>query len=201
MKTFKIGENTFEIAETVIKDMKASENMGLLKCIQCGICTSVCPAARQTDYDPRELVKRVLDNDETLINDDILWDCFYCYTCHSMCPVNNSPCEINQILKQKAIDNGKGKPKIAPFTEYADSYLQIGLGTIPDYFLEDLIEDYGKEWYILKNKVENIRKELELDTMELPEKDVEDINNILQKTGFKKRLERIKRCNNEEHTR
>ena len=194
MKTLKIDENIFELAEIVINDLKASENIGILKCIQCGMCTSVCPAARQTDYEPRELVKRVLDKDEDLIEDDILWDCFYCYSCHSVCPVGNSACEINQILRQKAIDNGNGKPKVAPFTAYGDSFLEFGVGTIPNDFFDDLIKDYGKDWLELKLNLEDIRDDLGLESMFLPEKDVEDINKILEKTGFKKRLERIRRC-------
>ncbi|MGF7117759.1 ferredoxin:CoB-CoM heterodisulfide reductase subunit HdrC [Methanobacterium oryzae] len=201
MNTLKIGENTFELAESIKKDLKASKNLEILKCIQCGMCTSVCPAARHTDYDPREIVKRALDNDKNLIKDDIIWDCFYCYTCHSVCPVNNSPCEVNQILKQKSIENGVGKPKVAPFSEYAESYLECGLGTIPSCFFDDLIKDYGKEWLELKDKLEDIREELGLGSMPLPEKDVNDINKILEKTGFTKRLERIRRCMNEKNTR
>ena len=56
MKTIKIGKNTFELADSIINDLKASENLGLLKCILCGKCTSVCPAASHTEYDPRVIV-------------------------------------------------------------------------------------------------------------------------------------------------
>lgn len=201
MNTLKIGENTFELAESIKKDLKASDNLGILKCIQCGMCTSVCPAARHTDYDPREIVKRVLDNDESLIKDDIIWNCFYCYTCHSVCPVTNSPCEVNQILRQKAINNGEGKHKVAPFSAYGDSFLEFGLGAIPNDFFDELIKDYGKEWLDLKVNLEDIREELGLGSLLLPDKDVDDINKILEKTGFTKRLERIRRCKDEENTR
>ena len=201
MNTLKIDENSFELAEDIIKDLKASKDLGILKCIQCGMCTSVCPAARHTDYDPREIVKRVLDKDETLILDDILWNCFYCYTCHSVCPVNNSVCEITQILRQKAIDNGKGKPKVAPFSAYGESFIEFGLGSIPSNFFDDLIKDFGKEWLELKIDLEDIREDLNLGSMFLPEKDVEDINKILEKTGFKNRLNKLRRCRDEENTR
>ncbi len=201
MNTLKIDENSFELAEDIIKDLKASKDLGILKCIQCGMCTSVCPAARHTDYDPREIVKRVLDKDETLILDDILWNCFYCYTCHSVCPVNNSVCEITQILRQKAIDNGKGKPKVAPFSAYGESFLEFGLGSIPSNFFDDLIKDFGKEWLELKINIEDIREDLNLGSMFLPKKDVDDINKILEKTGFKNRLNKLRRCRDEENTR
>jgi heterodisulfide reductase subunit C len=201
MNTLKIDENIFELAEDIIKDLKASKNLEILKCIQCGMCTSVCPAARHTDYDPREIVKRVLDKDEDLITDDIIWNCFYCYTCHSVCPVNNSPCEINQILRQKAIDNGKGMQEVAPFSAYGENFLEFGLGSIPANFFDDLIKDFGKEWLQLKFDLEDIREDLNLDSMFLPEKDVKDINRILEKTGFKNRLNKMGRCKDENNTR
>ena len=201
MNTLKIDENSFELAEDIIKDLKASKDLGILKCIQCGMCTSVCPAARHTDYDPREIVKRVLDKDETLILDDILWNCFYCYTCHSVCPVNNSVCEITQILRQRSIDNGKGKPKVAPFSAYGESFLEFGLGSIPSNFFDDLIKDFGKGWLELKINLEDIREDLNLGSMFLPEKDVKDINKILEKTGFKSRLNKLRRCRDEKNTR
>ena len=201
MNTLKIDENSFELAEDIVKDLKASKDLGILKCIQCGMCTSVCPAARHTDYDPREIVKRVLDKDETLILDDILWNCFYCYTCHSVCPVNNSVCEITQILRQRSIDNGKGKPKVAPFSAYGESFLEFGLGSIPSNFFDDLIKDFGKGWLELKINLEDIREDLNLGSMFLPEKDVKDINKILEKTGFKSRLNKLRRCRDEKNTR
>jgi heterodisulfide reductase subunit C1 len=201
MNTLKIDENSFELAEDIINDLKAPKDLGILKCIQCGMCTSVCPAARHTDYDPREIVKRVLDKDETLITDDIIWNCFYCYTCQSVCPVSNSPSVINQILRQRAIDNGKGKPKVAPFSAYGESFLEFGLGSIPSNFFDDLIKDFGKEWLELKINLEDIREDLDLGSMFLPEKDVEDINKILEKTGFKNRLNKLRRCRDEKNTR
>lgn len=201
MNTLKIGENTFKLAESVINDLKASENLGILKCIQCGMCTSVCPAARYTEYDPRELVKRVLDKDENVILDDVIWDCFYCYTCHSVCPVNNSPCEINQILRQKSIDKGKGKLKIALFSAYGESFLEFGLGSIPSDFFDEIVKDFGGKWLQLKVDIEDIREELDLGHMFLPEKDVNEINKILDKTGFKNRLNKIRRFKDEEDTR
>jgi heterodisulfide reductase subunit C len=201
MNTLKIDENSFELAEDIIKDLKAPEDLGILKCIQCGMCTSVCPAARHTDYDPREIVKRVLDKDETLITDDIIWNCFYCYTCQSVCPVSNSPSVINQVLRQRAIDNGKGKPKVAPFSAYGESFIEFGLGAIPSNFFDDLIKDFGKEWLELKINLEDIREDLNLGSMFLPEKDVKDINKILEKTGFKSRLNELRRCRDEKDTR
>ena len=189
--TLKITSKPRKLTETVLKDLKASENLGLNKCIQCGMCTSVCPAARHTDYDPRIISKRVLDEDETLINDEIIWNCFYCYTCHSICPVNNSVCEINQILRQKTIENGN-LGHIASFLTYGESFLELGIGSIPSEFFNEMIKIIGSEYLDLKVNIDEVRDELGLGKLSLPDKDMDDVKNILEKTGFTGRLEKTR---------
>ena len=56
-----------DLAHKVLSDIKASSDLGLLRCVQCGLCTSMCPASKHSDYDAREIIKRVLDNDESII--------------------------------------------------------------------------------------------------------------------------------------
>ncbi len=193
MKTLKLDEDSSKLAKEVKKDLKASPSLELLKCIQCGMCASLCPAARYSDYNPREMVKKVLDGDEDIVSDDDIWNCFYCYTCHSVCPVNNSPSEVNQILRQKAINEENGIEKIASFLTYGESFLDIGIGSIPAAFFDILINDFGNDWLNLKINLDNVRKDLGLGPVTLPEESIEEINEILKITGLTKRLERIRR--------
>jgi heterodisulfide reductase subunit C1 len=193
MKTLKLDEDYSKLAKEVKNDLKASPSLELLKCIQCGMCVSLCPAARYSDYNPREMVKKVLDGDEDIVSDDDIWNCFYCYTCHSVCPVNNSPSEVNQILRQKAINEENGIEKIASFLTYGDSFLDIGIGSIPAAFFDILVEDFGNDWLNLKINLDNVRKELGLGPVALPEESIEEINEILKITGLTKRMDRIRR--------
>ena len=66
----KITDSPIDLAEQIINDVKNSKDEGVLKCVQCGMCTSTCPAARHSNYNPREIIERVLDGDETIIEDD-----------------------------------------------------------------------------------------------------------------------------------
>ena len=52
MDTLKIDDDPYGFANTILNDLKTSENMGLLKCVQCGMCTSTCPSAKNSDYNP-----------------------------------------------------------------------------------------------------------------------------------------------------
>ena len=147
------------------------------------MCTLVYPAARHTDHDPGEIVKRTWGNDESLVVGSMVWNCFNCYAYYGVCLVNNSPCELNQILRQKY---GKNKLKITPFSTYSDSFLELRFGSIPNEFFDNLLKDYEKEWLELKVNLDDINEELGLVFKLLPEKDVKDINKILEKTGFTK---------------
>ena len=189
-------ESKNDLAHKVLKDIKAPSDLGLLRCVQCGLCTSMCPASRHSEYDAREIIKRVLDNDESILEDDIIWNCFYCYTCHSVCPVGNSVCEVNQILRQMAIEEDVGKKQVESFMSFADSYLEEGLGIIPEEYCGQLRKDYGKHWENLQEQLQDVREDLGLDDMFLLPEAKESVDKTLEAIGFKKRVEEIKDVRN-----
>jgi heterodisulfide reductase subunit C len=194
MRTIKLKKDSMKLAKDVLNDLKASPDLGLYKCVQCGMCTSVCPGASQTDYDPRDMIRRVLEDDETVITDDNIWNCFSCYTCNSICPSGNNASEVNQILRQMAIDKGTGIPKIASFSAYGDSFMELGVGSIPNTFFDVMVKDVGPDYMTLKLEIEDIRDELGLGNYILPEDAIDEVEAILDNSGFKIRLERIKSC-------
>ncbi len=190
------SESKNDLAYKILKDIKAPADLGLLRCVQCGLCTSMCPASRHSEYDAREIIKRVLDNDESILDDEIIWNCFYCYTCHSVCPVGNSVCEVNQILRQMAIEKDVGKKQIESFMSFADSYLEEGLGIIPQEYRGQLRIDYGEHWENLQQNLEEVREKLGLDSMYLLPEAKETVDKTLEAIGFKKRVEEIKDVRN-----
>jgi heterodisulfide reductase subunit C len=156
----------------------------------------MCPASRHSEYDAREIIKRVLDNDESILEDEVIWNCFYCYTCHSVCPVGNSVCEVNQILRQMAIDRDVGKKHIESFISFADNYLEEGLGTIPKEYHDQLKIDYGEHWENLQEHLQEVRNDLGLDDMYLLPEAKKTVDKTLEAIGFKKRVEEIKDVRN-----
>ena len=191
IKTLKIGKKNNKLTESIIHDLRASEDIGVNKCIQCGMCTSVCPASRHSDYDSREIAKRMLEEDESVICDDIIWNCFSCYSCHSICPVGNSVAEIVQILRQKAIAQGKLE-QVVTFLAFGESLMELGIGSIPLEYFNILIEIIGDEYLDIKINLDDIREELGLGKLTLPDDDTRDIKIILEKTGFTNRLEKLR---------
>ena len=193
MTTQRINDSPIDFAEKIIRDVKNSKEDGVLKCVQCGMCTATCPAARHSDYNPRDIIERVLDGDVDILEDDNIWNCFYCYTCHSVCPVGNSVCEVNQILKQIAIESGKGYDKLYEYLGFADSYFTAAIGAIPERFFADIDRDVPGWWQFRQN-LDEIREELELDPPLMPSEDViDEVSRILTITGFKDKIERIRK--------
>ena len=63
---------------------------GVLRCLECGKCTAICPIARfDGGFSPRVTVGRALargGHDEALLRDDRLWTCLNCLQCNQVCP-------------------------------------------------------------------------------------------------------------------
>lgn len=192
MDTLKIDENPLELAEMILKDIKYSKDRGLLKCVQCGMCTSMCPGAKNSDYNPRDMIEKVLEGEESIIEDKNIWNCFYCYTCHSICPVGNSACEVNQILRQLAIAKGIANDEVGPFAGFGDLMMDLGLGGIPYNFHDDLKKDIGEEWKEKNIHLDEIRGELGLKPLKMPEESIKEIRNLLKKTNLDKRVIKLK---------
>ena len=194
----KITDSPIEFAEQIIEDVKNSKDEGVLKCVQCGMCTSTCPAARHSDYNPREIIERVLDGDISIIEEDYIWNCFYCYTCHSVCPVGNSVCEVNQILKQFAVSKGINYDKLYEYMGFADSYFTAAIGAIPEIFFSDIDRDVPG-WWEFRQHLDEIREELDLNPPLMPSQDViDEVSLILTITGFKDKIEKIRASQEEE---
>ena len=194
----KINDSPIEFAIEIVNDVKNSKGEGVLKCVQCGMCTSTCPAARHSDYNPRDIIERVLNGEESILEDESIWNCFYCYTCHSVCPVGNSVCEVNQILKQIAIVQGTGYDKLYEYLGFADSYFNAAIGAIPERFFQDIDRDVPG-WWQFRQDLEKIRNELELDPLMPKQEVIDEVSKILTITGFKSKIEKIRASEEDEH--
>jgi heterodisulfide reductase subunit C len=90
------------------QDVRLQE--GLNACMNCGICTAVCPAAEYFDYDPRTIVVTVQSADPekiaALLEGDTIWYCGQCMSCKPRCPRNNCPGLIISVLRKLSQETG-----------------------------------------------------------------------------------------------
>lgn len=191
-KEVKEHSNDFNILKEILNADRVSKDIGLLKCIQCGLCTASCPAARYTDFSPRKIMNAILQGDSQIIQDERIWNCFSCYTCHLRCPRNNSPITIIQALKQISIEKGYNIDKLQDFLAYGESFTEFGAGALSKEMVNKLCEDWGEEWLELRLKNEEIREGLGLKTSLLPIAARKEIYKILEQSGFIDRLKKLR---------
>ena len=85
----------------LLEDVRMRE--GLTACMNCGVCTGVCPAAAFYNYDPRQIVCIVQTRDdeaiEALLKSETIWYCGECMSCRPRCPRGNTPAYVIQALR------------------------------------------------------------------------------------------------------
>jgi heterodisulfide reductase subunit C len=127
------------VSETVQKQIKASEidpkfkyeiskmhgGEKLMRCFQCGTCTSDCPIARFSDtYRPRQIIRMTqFGLKDRVLNSDTLWLCASCFTCTDRCPQDVEVASVIRVLRNLAAERGH-VPQV--FKEQCSSILESG---------------------------------------------------------------------------
>jgi heterodisulfide reductase subunit C len=144
----------------------------LLRCFQCGTCTSDCPVARFSDnYRPRTIIRMAqLGLKERVLNSETLWLCAACFTCTDRCPQGVEVASVIRVLRNLAAEKGF-VPQV--FKDQTVSILDSGYAyKIPELRIKKR-ETQGLP-PLPKNNPENIRKSLEgVRFIENSEKEVE----------------------------
>ena len=80
----------------------------LMRCFQCGTCTSDCPIARFSDtYRPRQIIRMTqLGLRERVLHSNTLWLCAACFTCSDRCPQDVEVASVIRVLRNLAAQEG-----------------------------------------------------------------------------------------------
>lgn len=138
---------------------------GLKACMNCGVCTAICPAAEFYNYDPRQIVDTVqTQNDEAieeLLKGEAIWYCGECMSCRPRCPRGNTPGYVIQALRtlsQKLgffVESEKGRQQLALKRVIGHSILEKGFCVYPKLVSPALHPEQGPVWkWIHENDTE-----------------------------------------------
>ena len=76
------------LIDSLKKDIHYIESLN--SCMNCGVCTAICPSAEFYNYDPRRIADTVQRQDEEsiegLLKSDTIWYCGECMSCKTRCP-------------------------------------------------------------------------------------------------------------------
>ncbi|MBS7632829.1 4Fe-4S dicluster domain-containing protein [Candidatus Bathyarchaeota archaeon] len=97
----------------------------LMRCFQCGTCTSDCPIARYSEsYRPRQIIRMAqLGLEDRILDSDTLWLCASCFTCTDRCPQGVEVASVIRVLRNLAAEKGH-IPQV--FKEQFSSILESG---------------------------------------------------------------------------
>lgn len=160
------------MTQTMRKQVKASEmdpnfkyevskmhgGEKLLRCFQCGTCTSDCPVAKFSDtYRPRQIIRMAqFGLKDEVLNSDTLWLCAACFTCTDRCPQGVEVASVIRVLRNLAAEKGVF-PQV--FKEEASSVIDTGYAyRIPELRIKKR-ESLGLP-PLSKGNPESIRKSL-----------------------------------------
>jgi len=199
--------NSQDLFSTLRQDFRFLE--GLKACINCGICTAICPAAEFYDYDPRIIATTVQSKDnhliENLLKSEIIWYCGECLSCKTRCPRNNTPGYIIQALRALSIqlgyfvENESGRQQLAIKRITGEHILKYGYCVYIDEIDTEKYPEQGPIWdWIQKNK-EKVMERLNANykgkgagaLRNISEQSLIDLQKIFDATGATRRFQQI----------
>jgi ferredoxin len=154
-------ESLFDL---LMQDVRFEE--GLNACMNCGVCTAICPAAEFYNYDPRKIVDMVQTRDNDIIlgllKSETIWYCGQCMSCKTRCPRGNTPGSIIMVLRLVSqrlgyfIESEKGRQQFAVKRTAGDNILNHGY-CVPAYAVDpDKHPEQGPVWEHIYNNLEHM---------------------------------------------
>lgn len=202
-----------QLYQELEKDLRFQE--GLKSCMNCGVCTAICPAAEFYDYDPRIIVSTVQSKNEQkieeLLKSDLIWYCGECMSCKTRCPRGNTPGLIIMALRSLSQDLGffveseKGRQQLAIKRTVGENIVYKGYCILPESLVPELHPELGPvgEW-IYENKEEvyrrvgaNYKGDGEGALRQIPQESLDEIYRIFEVTGGFERFDKIEHFSKE----
>jgi heterodisulfide reductase subunit C len=197
-------ENYYDL---LMQDIRFEE--GLNACMNCGVCTAICPAAEFYNYDPRKIVDIVQtkNNDQIidLLKSEEIWYCGECMSCKTRCPRGNAPGLIIMALRGLSQDLGyfveseKGRQQLAVKRTVGESILNTGYCVYVDGITPEMHPEQGPNWeWVHENRAElferlggNYKGDGPGILRKIPEEALAELKKIFEVTGGLKRYEKI----------
>ena len=120
----------------------------VLGCLNCGECTTGCPAARFYDFSPREMLQIAQNGDPTTLWDALqekIWACCQCYTCNMRCRFGNDIAGIISVMRELSVRHGVESTRrtLAPFGRSLTLLMTVGTQVASDMIQPDFFRDWG----------------------------------------------------------
>jgi heterodisulfide reductase subunit C len=196
-----------KLYDLLLEDIRFEE--GLNACMNCGVCTAICPAAEFYNYDPRKIVDTVQTKDEDkiieLLKSETIWYCGECMSCKTRCPRGNAPGLIIMALRSLSQDLGyfteseKGRQQLALKRTVGHWMVTYGYCLYLEGVGTSMHPEQGPVWDWIQDNWTDLFKKMGANykgdgpgiLRRIPEDAMDEIRAIFKETGGMKRFENI----------
>ena len=196
-----------KLYDLLLEDIRFEE--GLNACMNCGVCTAICPAAEFYNYDPRKIVDSVQTKDDEKITDllksETIWYCGECMSCKTRCPRGNAPGLIIMALRSLSQDLGyfteseKGRQQLALKRTVGHWMITYGYCLYLEGVGTSLHPEQGPVWDWIQDNWRALFKKMGANyegdgpgiLRRIPEDAMDEIREIFKVTGGMERFENI----------
>lgn len=198
-----------DLYSRLTQDIRFEE--GLNACMNCGVCTAICPAAEFYNYDPRQIVDTVQAGNnreiENLLKSDSIWYCGECMSCKTRCPRGNAPGLVIMALRGLSQDLGyfveseKGRQQLALKRTVGQWILDHGYCLYLEGVGTSLHPEQGPVWDWIQDNWKELFHRLGANykgdgpgiLRKIPEEAMDEIRMIFEETGGMDRYEKIEK--------
>lgn len=189
---------------SLVDDLKADIQYrhGMNACLNCGVCTAVCPAAEVYDYSPREVMNICQNEDEEaleeLLKSDRIWFCGQCFSCKARCPRCNSPATVILALRRLSVRHGyfaeseKGRQQLLAKRIFGENMLSRGYTLVAENISPHHFPELGDTWEYYYEHMAEMRAWWDVPMNQrnqpgshrvIPEQAMEELRAIYRQTG------------------
>jgi len=187
------------ITTLLLQDIRFKE--ALNACMNCGVCTAICPSAEFYNYDPRKICDIVQRNEdveiEKLLRSETIWYCGECMSCATRCPRGNTPGLIIMALRKIAqqlgyfVNSEKGRQQLILKKVIGGAIIERGYCVHPDIVLPELHPEQGPIWKWYRDNIKDIAPKLGANyngegagaLRHIADKNLDEIREIFEATG------------------
>ena len=122
-----------------VENMQRLSGTDVRKCMKCGKCSGRCPAFKDMDVKPHQIVTMLADGKiEKLLECSAIWNCLSCMACVERCPRGVAPAAVVEAVRDTVVRaQGKNGLKAEEIPPIVDEF-------IPQQLLVSAYRKYNK---------------------------------------------------------